>query len=93
MWCKNEPSDGVELHDIDTGESICENCLKDVRRFKREVDFSVLLSTRIPEELRREVSKAAYEAGEEVFKGSEWELATHSVVTSNAKGRNEEDTD
>lgn len=93
VWCKEEPADGEVLHGINNGESICENCLKDARRFKRDIDFWVITSTRIPEELRTNVSEAAYEAGGEVFEESDWGLESHPAVTSNAKGREREDTD
>jgi len=85
VWCK-EPAtaEGVELHGIDTNESICSECLNDCRRWKRQIHFWTIVSTDIQEEDRRAINRAAHDAGREEMDARGYHGDEHPAVISNA---------
>jgi hypothetical protein len=85
IWCKQEPSDDVTLHAIDTGESVCDSCMGDMRAFKRKIVFQVYTSVQIEQSDRREISETAYRAGREKMDELGYTGKDHGPSTSNAE--------
>jgi len=61
-WCKNDRADGEPLGE--TGFWVCRDCIRDMGRYKRELDWQFFLDadvaelTRDPEAFREDVSDA-----------------------------------
>lgn len=50
VWCKHPLDDGEGYTIPETDESLCEACLDDMRRYKRDVDIALFASDRYDRE-------------------------------------------
>ena len=91
VWCKKTPDEDIETVYLETGEIICEPCLGDCRQWNRTIIFQTVISTQLPAEDRREVSKAAYNAGREKLDELGYHGDDHHSVSNAEDGYGEID--
>ena len=87
VFCKvpeEDAAEGVEFHDLPTGEEICSECVADLRPYKRDRAILLFVQNEIPDEVQEDISEAVWTSVEEALDEHGYEWGGNTSVTSNA---------
>mgnify|MGYP000258736832 CR=1 FL=1 len=87
VFCKvpeEDAAEGVEFHDLPTGEEICSECVADLRPYKRDRAILLFLHNEIPDDVGEDLSEAVWSSVEETLDDHGYEWGGNTSSTSNA---------